>query len=292
MSKYIRNILKKSIFRDNYKDISYKSLLAFCHIPKTAGVTINYILTQSFGFRHFIVLPKKNANFYSTVYSSNEYRKLQRLLPNLVSIAGHQIKPHSDLHDICPNIRYFIFIREPIQRTASYYQYQVLKGNNIMPFKNWAELEHHNNLQTKYIAGCDDVDLAIRILDDMFFVGLVEFFNESIVMLRKKIGNKNFNINYESKNVSSSSYIKNKLLKNPNTRNILDKINQGDKILYQYVREKLYPRYKKEFGDKLNFEVELFVHSNNIHPFKHFKTEVIHGLHFIMRNSLNYLLIK
>ncbi len=160
------------------------------------------------------------------------------------------------------------------------------------PFKEWVKNEYTHNLQIKHIAGCDDVDLAIKILnEEMFFVGLVEFFDESLVMLRKKIRDKNLDINYEAKNVASNSYIKNKLLTNSTTRNILSEINQVDDVLYRYVRKELYPRQKKEFGNKLELEVELFKSSNIIDPFTSFKAELVRGLHFVRRNILYRILL-
>ena len=62
-------------------------MLAFVHILKTAGTTLDDILARSgYGLRHCYLphVPRK------TALSAEDYPRVQRLCPPLISIAGHR----------------------------------------------------------------------------------------------------------------------------------------------------------------------------------------------------------
>ena len=154
---------------------------------KTAGTTINWILKRSFGINHCDVEPwKQGEEYYSTSYCADDHQRLRRLYPNLASIAGHQVKPHSDLETVCPEIRYFTFLRIPVARMASQYQYLIQRMHYGWSFEEFFGQERFHNVQTKHLAGKDDVALAIKIIDEKkIFIGLVEKFDESLVLMKK-----------------------------------------------------------------------------------------------------------
>jgi hypothetical protein len=235
-------------------------MLAFAHIQKTAGVTVNRILRRSFGLQHCDVEPwSRVGEYYDTSYSAEDHRKLKRLYPRLVSIAGHQVKPHSDLKDACPDVRYFTFLRNPETRTASHYQYAVQRMGEKEPFKEWIKSEKRRDAQTKHIAGRADLESAIKILDEeCLLVGLVERFDESLVILRRKLGDPRLDIRYTSENVARDSSVKTRLLDDPSTRALLRDANAIDNALYDYVVRELYERQKQAFGATLAEDVESF----------------------------------
>ena len=243
-------------------------MLAFAHIQKTAGITVNRILRRSFGVHHCDVQPwHPRTAYYETTYSAKDHQKLVRLYPRLESIAGHRVKPHSDLKSVCPNIRYLTFLREPRARMASHYQYRVQRAGYTQPFEEWLKEEHYHNLQTKHIAGSDDLDLAMRILrEECFFVGLIEHFDESLVMLRGKVADPRFDIRYVRENVAPDSSIRERLVNDPASRALMEEANNADLQLYEYVVKELYPAQKREFGATLASEVESFKSTNRLPP--------------------------
>lgn len=236
-------------------------MLAFVHIEKTAGITLNWILRRSFGLRHCDVLPwRKGADFFS----AGDYQRIQKLYPRIDSIAGHDVKPYSDLDQIRPDIRYFTFIREPLARCASHYQYQIQVMGKRISFDDWINTERYRNWQTKKLVGTADIDASIRALKGNFiFVGLSERFDESLVIFRKRASSYSLNIRYNSRNVATDNKIKNQLLKDPKTKAQLLEANKLDSLLYEFVTRELYPRQKQEYGDTLDSDLSAFQKANH-----------------------------
>jgi hypothetical protein len=250
-------------------------MLAFVHLHKTAGITINWILRRSFGLHHCDVEPwRKHADFFSV----DDYHGVRKLYTRIDSISGHMVRAYSDLDQVCPKIQYFTFLREPVTRCASHYQYVIQRGRNIA-FQEWINIEDYRNLQTKMIAGTDNLDAAINILrEKFFFVGLVEHFDESLVMFRHRAADERLNIFYNSRNVAPNNTIKTRLLDNPQTRSQLIAANRNDLALYGFVSQKLYPQQKREYGRSLDSEV---VHFREANHFSRFNTNLL--LNFLKR---------
>ncbi|UCF33779.1 MAG: hypothetical protein JSV78_00415, partial [Phycisphaerales bacterium] len=160
-------------------------MLAFVHIEKAAGTTVNHILARSFGLRHADVMAWR-CRFADL--RAADLRGFRRMIPGLVSIAGHIVKPFNDLHLDCPSIRYWTILREPLARCASHYQYQVNFLNIPHSFEEWIADPRFQNFQTRKLAGVPDADAAIGIIKDRFvLVGLLEHFHESLLLLRAKL---------------------------------------------------------------------------------------------------------
>jgi hypothetical protein len=235
-------------------------MLASVHLHKTAGKTINWILRRSFGLRHCDVLPWDKR---ASVFTADDYRRVSRLYPKIESISSHFLRAYSDLDQICPTIQYFTFLREPLIRSASHYQFTVEHRKKKISFDEWISHEHNRNYQTRVIAGGWDLERAVQILEDKFmFVGLVERFDESLVMLKGRYSSKSLNIFYRSKHVAKQNELKNELLANPATRKRLEENNELDTLLYRHVVEKLYPKYRAEYGKALESDVGAFKKMN------------------------------
>jgi hypothetical protein len=231
-------------------------MLAFVHIEKTAGMTMNWVLRRSFGLRHCDVHPwHKGADFFS----AEDYRGIQRLYPRIMSISGHDVKPYSDLEQVCPNVQYHTFLREPLARCASHYQYQIQAMGKRISFEDWVAIERYRNWQTKKISANGELDTTIDVLrKKFFFVGLSERFDESLVILRKRSAHHPFNIFYNPRNVASDNSIKNRILNDPRTKALLVEANLMDLALYKFVLEELYPKQKQEYGETLRKDVSAF----------------------------------
>jgi hypothetical protein len=239
----------------------WNMLLAFMHIEKAAGITVEIILRRNFGNRHCDIQPWWQPN---KIFTAADYRKLRLLYPRLLSIAGHKIRPCSDLYEVRPDVRYFTTMRDPIERCVSHYQFQIQNLKyHTQPFEEWIEERQHHNFVTKKIADADDVDEAIRILNEQFiFVGLLKRFDESMVMLRRLLKPWPLDIRYTPKNVVRRHDIKRRILDDENLRRRVEQVNELDLQVYRYVVEKLYPRQQAEYGPGLEDEVEQFRATN------------------------------
>lgn len=229
-------------------------MLAFVHIEKTAGTTVFWILRSTFGIRHCDAEPW-HAQRTPIPFSPQDLRRLRRLYPRLESIRGHRVTAYAGLEDACPNIRYFTLLRDPLKRCASYYQYVTQLHGNTLPFEDWIQTEFPRDMETKRLVGTDDPDAAIRMIQEKdIFVGLVERFDESLLLLKSLVA-QDLNISYERMNVARDNAIARDLLASENTRQMLVEANQADLALYAYVQQELYPSYRREYGDRLDQDV-------------------------------------
>ena len=230
-------------------------MLALIHISKTAGTTVGWILRSTYGLSHCQVEPW-GPKWTGPPFSSHDLQSLRRFYPNLESIAGHRVRGYIDLEENGAEIKYFTFMRQPLKRLASYYQFKVQDRGVKDDFEEWiSQREWPHNRQTKAIAGVVDVDEAIRIIQEKnILVGLAEHFDESMVMLKKLMAN-DLDISYKRVNVARKNSIKERLLSNDNSRQMLIEANQVDLELYDYVSQELYPTYKREYGPSLQEDV-------------------------------------
>ncbi len=191
--------------------------------------------------------------------SAADLRRLSIVYRQLVSIAGHYVVPYSDLCHARPDLRFYTFCREPLARMASHYQSLVQKRPMADDFFAWIKTGEYWNCQTERLAGCQDADAAIEMLEDKVrFVGLTEHFNESLVMFRRWSDEPQIDIRYVSHNVASDNSIKRRLLADPASRDALTAANQEDLKLYDHVVREIYPRQRQAYGASLADDVAEF----------------------------------
>ena len=142
---------------------------------------------------------------------------------------------------------YDTFLREPLVRCASHYQYQVQQQGKTYSFDEWIVRDLKRNPETTRIAGPNGtVRDAIQILRSRFiFVGLVEHFDESLVMFRQRVDDPRLEIRHRRKRVAENDDIKNQLLSDPRTRSLLVEANQLDLELYEFAAKELYPMFRR-----------------------------------------------
>lgn len=236
-------------------------MFSFIHIEKTAGITINHLLRRSFGIRHFDIEPR---NARDDFVSKADLQALTSYFPFIQSIAGHKIKPYSDLASD-KEFKFYTFLREPLQRCASQYQYQVQVMDKQLSFDQWINLDRYHNFQTKKIAGQANVDQAFNILNEkVFFVGLLEKFDESLLLMKRMFQPKKIDIRYTQKNVARDDSIKNSIFKNSRKRKMLERANELDVELYEYVKNSIFEAQVNSYKGDLENDIRLF--KNNPYP--------------------------
>jgi hypothetical protein len=249
-----------SMIHDSTDRDSNRQILAFVHMQKTGGTTLKHILRRSFGPSHCDILLAGDK--VRTRWLTPEILKRTRwVYPRLRSISGHAVAPFGELAE-SGRLRFYTLLRDPIARTASNYVDQVCRGNE-MTLSAYLNLPQNRNRLTRKLCGEENAARAIEILERRIgFVGLLERFDESLVMLRAFAGNSRLDIRYQLRNESRDSQLKKQLLADPAHREQIAAANQLDLQVYRYVVEVLYPRQVRAYGPQLAQDVIAFQSAN------------------------------
>lgn len=225
-------------------------MLAQIHIQKTAGQTIRAILRKSFGPAHCDLIDGLDHAADNLKWTARCYRRPK-------SIAGHAVRPDPAFQEFFPEARYYTFLRTPQARCVSHYQYILERGSRYQPFREWVEA--NADYQTRRLAGEPNAEKAIEVLETTVgFVGLVERFNESLVLWRKWTGALRVDIGYRAVNVARSNVVKTNVLANDRNRELIRELNREDEKLYRYVADRRYPQQMAAYGDTLEADVRSF----------------------------------
>ena len=239
-------------------------MIAFIHIHKTGGTTLQWILRSSLGPRYCEVEPLTIDQPFQQIpwmapakIADLEY--METMYPQLAGIGGHHIQPHMQLHNRYPGLQYFTFMRDPVKMRASMYQHGInTLGEENCVFEEWLQEEQSRNRQTKMIAGTPDVNRAIEIIEQQdIFVGLTERFNESLLLLKFIMGER-LDISYKRMNVAKGETAAKRILASEKGRAMLGEGNEADLALYRYVQQEWYPRYQQAYGPKLKEDLALY----------------------------------
>lgn len=233
-------------------------MLAFMHIRKTAGSTIESILRASLGLRHCGVRVRRSRRPYP-VLGADEVARCRWIYRRLLSISGHGVVPFTDLAALAPEVRYYTFLREPLERCAAEYQFRLRHGGLNQPFEKWITTNRARNRQVRQFCGSESFEHARQLLQrHVGFVGLVERFHESLVMWAHWCKPVPLDIRYRKKNVAACNHIKLSLLSNLETRRMLIEANRADLQLYEYACDAIFPRQMRDYGARLSMDVQAF----------------------------------
>ncbi|MFQ5968620.1 MAG: hypothetical protein ACE5MI_13600, partial [Acidimicrobiia bacterium] len=184
------------------------------------------------------------------------------LYPKLRSVAGHRVTGYTDLAEVDTGLEYLTLMRDPIKACASRFQYKVqISGKKDLVFEDWIQQDWVRNRHTKQISGGDDVNEAIRLIKEKdMFVGLSEYFDESMVLLKGLRVNE-LDISYKRVNVARNNAIKDRLLSTESTRQLLVEAQQADIQLFDWVKQELFESYRREYGPSLEADVGTYQQS-------------------------------
>ncbi|MCC5805093.1 MAG: sulfotransferase family 2 domain-containing protein [Opitutales bacterium] len=187
------------------------SFLIFLHIQKTAGITVQRMLRRHYGPGVFKRLGARLGG--SQAQGGTMRDALAATTPANRYFAGHMCY---GVHRYLPQpSTYLAFFREPVSRLVSLYHYS--KTNETAYYHSYAknasaeeflletDLMELDNGQVRFVAG-DEADMFINrtpvggcgedlleqakrnIENDFGFVGIMERFDESAVLLGKRLG--------------------------------------------------------------------------------------------------------
>jgi len=220
-------------------------MLAFMHIPKTAGTTVTDILINEYGAKLISIIPRN----YKT-YTYPDLKEDFHVYKNPSCITGHYLRPFVDFKEYNEKLEWFTFLRDPVKTFISLYIHQ-FTGKHAkykIEFSEWMTTFNRKNRIVNWIAGENNLEKAKEIIEGKFkFIGITEKFDESLVLLKEKFNLRS--IDYSVKMKSRDSHLKNQILNN--LARFEDQImlnNNLDTELYQYALNKIFPLQIEEMG--------------------------------------------
>jgi len=240
-------------------DKKQSELVVFSHIPKTAGTSLNLILRSYFGSQLLAARVRSGAEGGS--YQPVDLISDQRVYRNLRCISGHGVKPWVDFGSLESFMRWFTFVREPHKRFVSLYVHQ--QTNNVkekkMDLLDWARQFDRSDGMVKMIAGEKNVEKAIDIIEaKMSFVGVAEYYDQSIQMLVNTLGLKGAFTSRSAQLMKSRDGDLARVIfeSEDKYQDCIESNNRLDTVLYNHVKEVVWPRQLKETSASLNVELE------------------------------------
>ena len=237
------------------------------------------ILRRSFGLRHF------DDRVVRRVLEPSDLGRLKAFAPQLSSLAGHGIRTHVGLQEHSPEVRFYTFLRKPESRALSHFSFDMVVDTSLtwegcgyeeIRQRFFEHVVNHGNCQAKHLAGSACRDAALRTIEqDIEFVGLVECFDESLVLLRRWMDER-IDIRYQARNVSASrenepltgssralrirmmrEYV-GRIRQDQACMDALAEANQIDQEIYDYARSSKYLQQRFSYGKSLVADCERF----------------------------------
>ncbi|MGB5967759.1 MAG: sulfotransferase family 2 domain-containing protein [Spirulinaceae cyanobacterium] len=229
--------------------------LLFLHIPKAGGSTLTTILDKQYQKQE--------------VYKIRELKDLD-ILNNADKKSKNQFKvitghfPFGLHEDLLQKCSYITMLREPTERLISLYYYIrssvehrlhqqiVSKQMTLEEFVSSGILETTDNCQTRLISGQMEVEfgcasqemlaMAKDNLQKMAVVGILENFDETLVLIKKNLGWQD--IFYTKKNITRSRLSQQEIPQS--TLKVIEEYSQLDRELYNYAKGILKQQIAKE----------------------------------------------
>ena len=235
-----------------------KKIIAFSQVTRCGGVTINALLQRFFGLKHFDLVGEFQNN--QMTYNKDDLLFDMKIHPFAVSFAGH-FSSHLNINDISilnnKKIVFYTMLRNPIDRIFSKYRFQVNRYNLSNDFMSWYKKYHIPNGIVNHFVGSDNLDLAKEILTKKYTaVGILEKFDESLLIFKEKLLLQGMNLNYKVKNDTvkfksdEQDKIENKY------RDIVISNNIKDLELYEFVLNSIWKKQVKNYGkEKLKLDL-------------------------------------
>jgi hypothetical protein len=253
--------------------IGHRSLI-FLHIPKTAGITLYRIIEKQYPPSAIFNIGTPR----SRRASAEDLAKIPEARRNKIRcLQGHMIFGlHSYLLQPCT---YITFLRDPVDRIISHYYYVL---NNAQHYLHEQVTSRRMSLsdyvssgitpeltdgQTRLLAGNaenldrDMLQSAQRNLREHFaVVGLTERFDESLVLMKRRLGWRN--VFYTKENVTRGRAPKSAIPQSIISQ--IEQSNEKDIQLYTFAR-RLFEEALQAEGPSFQSEVENFRSKNKVY---------------------------
>ena len=209
-------------------------MIAFIHIPKTAGTSFKSLLRANFG-----ICCVESNKVKRSVYTDRDLQFARKVFYRIDAVVGHNLKnPVDHLHE--EGMKFLTFLRKPVDRCISHYQDRVIRNGLTMPFEEWISLEDNQNLMVRFIAGSHDLQRAKEILAEQFlFVGFTERFEESLKLLNSLL-DKPLTLCYRTSIKSRSNHVREEIIHHQKSMELVVRYNELDQQLYDFAFSEIY----------------------------------------------------
>jgi len=231
--------------------------VCFVHIEKAGGITLHNVLHQALpGY----LTPHPHPGF-GEFFSKDDLQFVNRYLPFKVQgLGGHRMASFMDYESVLRQpIFYFTFLRDPIKRYMSHINWQISMMDMGWTMESFLADPEKENYHAYRIAGARNREKALAEIRRFQFVGLLEHYDESLVILRQRLGIPNLDFRYQKANTMAQKSRVYQFSEQPAA--IQERIRQANSIdleLYELTREELYPRYRAEYQGDLERDVATF----------------------------------
>jgi hypothetical protein len=223
-------------------------LFLFTHVQKAGGTTVEVIMRRNFGIRHMLVHPRRG-----WVYERRDLVSDLRLNPLARSICSHWLRPFIDFGRYEGRLVWYTMLRRPLDRYLSHFQYHIERMDVRRSFADWIKDPIQHNLQTRLLAGEQDVEAAKQILVARYrCVGLLERFNESLLLIRHRLGLNGLRVSYERPHNTAASP-RTKVAVRAQFESMIDECTERNRLdveLYDFVVRELFPRQVADYGEE------------------------------------------
>ena len=230
------------------------------HLPKTAGTTFRQVLLQTYGEEQVFKDYKKQP--FKQVLSEIKSQ-------NIRAIHGH-FKAEK-YEGYFPNAKRIIWLREPIKRFISNYWHQVIFFQKRTILLNEVELEKEkclNYAKIPQVKNYMSSYFRTRRLEDFWFVGITEFFEEDLTEIQTLMGWPEVKIGATNKHQYPQIYraFLASVLSDPEAIEELRAINRKDVELYERALN-LRENRRKSYGLSDNaLEIKSILSLQNTRP--------------------------
>lgn len=238
-----------------------KNILVFSHMMKTAGTSLSKQLIGHYGSRMHIV--PGGLMLDDDYYDENKFEEdLIKSNHNLKIVTGHPMRAYIDFGEYEKNMVWFTFFREPKKRFVSHYLHDYKwTGNfghkNHRKMKNksiveWDKFYNFSNYQTRFIAGEENFDKAVELLETKIsWVGITEKYEESLYSFKSHFKLHNFHFEIERSNTNLADQKIKKSVHKEYADFIKEK-NEIDIRLYNYVLKRIWPKFERKANNSMN----------------------------------------
>ena len=260
--------------------------LIFSHIEKTAGVTLRSILLRKF--------PGDSNYYFSTAINPqriNEFKNLPDKRKAEIKYLHANMFPFG-IHSYLPQpAEYITMVRNPVDRVISEYFY-IIRTPSHPAYDAVRDLSFYDyvtkgvlasqvqNTQTRIIAGAGGafklssyekrltqhtLAVAIKNIQEHYLlVGLVERFDETLILLKRTLGWGMRDIFYFRQNVGDNRPPENEIA--TRTTDIIRRYNKLDFELYEYAKQ-LFEKRISEQDSSFERELRMFRFCNKVYGF-------------------------
>ena len=216
--------------------MSSTPLVCFIHIERSGGTTLRSILKRHWP-SYLALTPFHWPHDPGNEFTAEELRWILRVFPFVPAMGGHCTRTFVGYETATDRpIKYMTFLRDPVARYRSHFNHQVHAMAQPWTLETFLANRHFANFQTVRLAGREDLDEAKRrLVEDYAFFGLVERFDESLVLMREAIGDPTMSLAYERKNTATNKGYRKP--KDPAVEEAIMEQNRLDLELYGFAKE-------------------------------------------------------